>query len=162
VIVAGARLKYEIDTILEAARLFPGNVQAAAEHVGCTDSTIDAYMQKAGLPIIPRRSKVPKLGVKKVDWNAAAILKLKALIDLEPRPSIDQIAAEMQCSRPALHGIMSKLRLSFRDSKLEIRSCMCSERSFGSEGIHDRLCNECGNSDGEIDTSEHQLAAGAF
>jgi hypothetical protein len=160
--VAGARLKYELNTILDAARLFPDNVQAAAAHVGCTYDTIDNYMIKAGLPIIPRRSKAPKLGVKKVDWNAAAVLKLKALIDLEPRPSIDQIAAEMQCSRAALAGIMSKLRLSFRESRLETRDCLCCERSFGSEGIHDRLCNECGNSDGEIDTSEHQLTAGAF
>jgi hypothetical protein len=156
------RPKYDMNIILEAARPFPDDVQAAAEHADCHYS-IDRYMRSAGLPIIPRRSKAPKLGVKHVDWNAAAILKLKSLIDSTPRPSIDQIAAEMQCSRAALYGIMSKLRLSFRDTKLEIRNCLCCRRQFGSEGIHDRMCDECGNSDGEIDTSEHHLqTAGAF
>jgi hypothetical protein len=153
----GARPKHELSVILEAARLFPDNVQAAAEYAGVTYTTIDRYMTNAGLPIIPRRTKSPVAGYKKIDWNTASVAKLKALIDTKPRPSIDEIAAEMGCKRPAIYGIMSKLRLSFRDSGLEIRKCMCCERQFWSEGIGDRLCDECGNGTGEIGVTEYSI-----
>lgn len=103
----GARPKHELSVILEAARLFPDNVQAAAEYVGCTYTTIDRYMMNAGLPIIPRRTKSPVAGYRKIDWNAASVAKLQALIDKRPRPSIDEIATKMQCKKPALYGIMS-------------------------------------------------------
>ena len=89
----GARPKYGMYEVLEAARLYPDNVQAAAGHLGCTYDTFDRYMMNAGLPIIPRRSKAPIAGYKRIDWNAENVAKLKGLIDKEPRQTIDEIAA---------------------------------------------------------------------
>jgi hypothetical protein len=122
----GARPKYDMYEVLEAARLYPDNVQAAAAHLECTYDTFDRYMMNAGLPIIPRRSKAPIAGYKRIDWNAANVAKLKGLIDKEPRlhaiarDAADERHEHIRDRAAAMFGVTSLTELDMSQMRMLI------------------------------------------
>ena len=150
-------------TCILARRPLPSNNEIAFE-MGVTLAGLQTALSRFGLS--PHTRPV---------WNDEAIAKLRAILARDPIPPVQEIASEMGMTLSAVSGAINKFELAWRTSSTNdkpdfhvewqpsdtrrTRKCMCCEKPFGSEGIHDRLCDTCGNSNGEIDVSEFSIVA---
>jgi hypothetical protein len=160
------QIRWNKDSILKltailARQPLPSNKEIAIE-MGVTLTALQTAMSRFGLSPFTRPV-----------WNDERILKLETILARHPLPTNGEIAVEMGVTLRALGTAMTKLGMSpyrgskkseriyqnesFRVDTRRMRDCLCCEKPFGSEGIHDRLCDECGNSNGDIDVTECQL-----
>jgi hypothetical protein len=165
----GVRIKWDDASIMKLTSILsrkplPPNSEIAFE-MGVTLSALQTAMTRFNLT--PHRTSARAI------WTVEAISKLTSILARNPVPKGKEIAVEMGVSMRSLRRAMTEYDLTWRTSsknveRLEyypvppraaphIRICLCCERRFGSEGVHDRLCDDCGNLDGEIETSDFQL-----
>lgn len=52
-------------------------------------------------------------------------------------------AGPFQCDNKALMSLEARQRAADQAAKRMLRPCMCCQREFYSEGIHNRLCGPC-------------------
>jgi hypothetical protein len=160
------QIRWNKDSILKlttilARQPLPRNREIALE-MGVTLTALQTAMSRFGLS--PHSNPV---------WNEQTLMKLSNILARDQIPSNGEIAVEMGVTLTALGTAMTKFGMSpyrgsknseriyqnesFRVDTRRMRDCLCCEKPFGSDGIHDRLCDECGNSNGEIDVTECQL-----
>lgn len=83
----------------------------------------------------------------KASWTAEDVARLATMWnDGLPAPAI---ATALRRTQDSIRSMACKAQLPYRrwtrtqDSRAGLRSCMCCERPFFSEGIHNRLCQPC-------------------
>jgi hypothetical protein len=140
------RRTYTNDEIAAAVAAAGGDKTAAARSLGCSGYVISRFQREENIPT-PRRAVVR--------WDPATVARLREIALQNPRPPIEEIAAEFGTTVSGVQTAMSKFGITKNSAPVSRfgkpstpanytrRACMCCSRPFVSEGSHNRLCVEC-------------------
>jgi hypothetical protein len=157
---------YDRDLIVSTMQSNGFDRVATAKLFGCHPVTITHQMQLAagaeGKPYVNQKIRGKRAtGKPSIRWGHEALMKLTTILAREVVPPNKDIAIEMGVSLAALQTAMSRFNLSphhrsknvkrpdyrkdsARTNNRQLRNCLTCDKMFGSQGIHNRMCQPCG------------------
>jgi hypothetical protein len=128
---------YDDAAIAAALAKHGGHVMKAVDEIGCSHHVVYKYVARNGI-------KKPTGG--KIQWKAGAYAQLQAMFDRSPRPSLQEMAAELNTTESSVQTALSRCgltRMTHERRNATRRPCIICRTPFLSESISNRQCVSC-------------------